>query len=250
MYSQFGFKQVINLAAFSTKTRKRVAEKFARPNLLFFLLMQFLLCQNAFADFGSADVGGKNNETRTFEAWCASKGNSCKVSFTTNSITINDTDSVVYRDIKYFHYNAINGNCQPMQIVFCEKSSYTFDIVYSRLDGSEGVGKIIFAKENVAVNFMLNLRNATGNKPWAGDPRCKQGEVFHEGLCLTTNTAAEVRVREKESMNAKEAMIEQGRAIGTGMAVQGQLQKEGLEGIQIQQNTSIQQNTGVLIVPR
>jgi hypothetical protein len=144
---------------------------------------------------------------------------------------------------------AFSGVCNAYGF-WCVGRKYVFDIVYVKDDYTEGVGKILFAKEDIALRFMFNLKTYTGNKPWAGDPRCKQGEVFHEGLCLTTNTAAEVRVREKESINAKEALIEHGSAIGTGMAVQGQLQKEGLEGIQIQQNTSIRQNTGVLIVPR
>jgi hypothetical protein len=209
---------------------------------------------SAKADFGAADVGGKNNEARTFEAWCAKKGNTCKVTFGENSISVNDKDSVPYARVKNFRYSEDKWGCD-LRGIWCMGRSYSFDIIYTKNDGTESVGKIIFAKESVALSFMQNIKAATGNKPWAGDPRCSNGEVFYEGICLAPSNAAEVRTREKESINASEAVKEHGRAIGAGLAVQGELQKQGLQsaGESIQQglgNVKVQQNTGVIIVPR
>jgi len=206
------------------------------------------------ADFGAAEVGGKNNEARTFEAWCATKGNTCKVSFGKDGIVVNDGNTVPYYRIKNFHYGANNGRCNAYGF-WCVGRAYTFDIIYMKENGEEGVGKIIFAKEDVALSFMFNLKNATGDKPWAGDPRCKNGEVYNEGLCLSPSKTAEIRTREKESINASEAVKEHGRAIGTGIAVQGELQREGLEsaGRSIESglgNIKVQQNTGIIVVPR
>ena len=213
-----------------------------------------LTVQSGKADFGAAEVGGKNNEARTFEAWCARKENNCKVSFSSSGITIDEKNFVPYNRIKNFHYGANKGVCNAYGF-WCIGRAYTFDIVYVKEDGTEGVGKIIFAKEDVALSFMFNLKNATGNKPWGGDPRCERGEVFQEGICLSPTTAAEVRTREKESVNASNAVIEHGRAIGTGLAVQGELQREGLEsaGRSIQNglgNVKVEQNTGVIVIPR
>jgi len=212
------------------------------------------LTTQAKADFGSADVGNKNNETKIFEAWCGERGNDCKIKFDTQSILINEKDEVPYRRIKTFFYNANNGVCNAYGF-WCIGRKYSFDIVYIKNDGSESVGKIIFAKEDVALRFMTNLKLSTGIMRDRGDPRCEQGQIFHEGICLSPNTAAEVRTREKESANASNAVIEHGRSIGTGLAVQGELQREGLEsaGKSIQQglgNVKLEQNTGVIIVPR
>ena len=52
------------------------------------------LTTQAKADFGTADVGNKNNETKIFEAWCGERGNDCKVKFDTQSILINEKDEV------------------------------------------------------------------------------------------------------------------------------------------------------------
>lgn len=213
-----------------------------------------LTAQSSRADFGAAEVGGKNNEARTFEAWCARKGNNCKVSFDINGITIDENNSVPYNRIKTFYYGANNGVCNAYGF-WCIGRAYTFDIVYSKDDGTEGVGKIIFAKQEIALTFMFNLKTVTGNKPWGGDPRCNSGEVFQEGICLSPTTAAEVRTREKESVNASNAVIEHGRAIGTGLAIQGELQREGLEskGRSIQKglgNIRVEKNTGVILMPR
>jgi hypothetical protein len=208
----------------------------------------------ALADFGPAEVGGKNNETRTFEAWCGEKGNTCKVSFDEDGLLINDRNKVLYSAVKYFHYGANKGKCNAYGF-WCVGRGFSFDIIYTKKDGGEGVGKIIFADERIAIRFMHNLKTATGDKPWASDPRCSEGQVFHEGICLSPAKTAEIRTREKESKNASEAVKEHGRAIGAGLAVQGALQKEGLEsaGKSIGDglgNIRVEQNTELIVVPR
>jgi hypothetical protein len=218
------------------------------------VIIAAMISTKAKADFGTADVGNKNNETRIFEAWCGERGNDCKIKFDAKAILINEKDEVPYKRIKTFFYDANNGVCNAYGF-WCVGRKYSFDIVYLKEDGTESVGKILFGKEDIALRFMFNLKNVTGNKPWASDPRCGRGEVFQEGICLAPTTAAEVRTREKESINASNAVIEQGRAIGAGLAVQGELQREGLDsaGRSIQNglgNVKIEQNTGVIVIPR
>ena len=219
-----------------------------------FLVALLGMPQKVLSDFGPADVGGKNNEARTFEAWCGSRGNTCKVDFGRDSLIIDGANSVNYVSIRNFHYDANKGTCNAYGF-WCIGRAYTFDIIYTKSNGEEGVGKIIFAKEKVALSFMHNLKSATGNKPWAGDPRCEQGQIYQEGICLSPVNAAEVRIREKESVNASEAIKAHGRAIGAGLAVQGELQKEGLQsaGESIGdglRSRKVQQNTNIIVVPR
>ena len=54
------------------------------------------------ADFGAADLGSEGNEYSIFSAWCAKRGNDCRVEFTSDGIVVNKGTAVPYGNVVTF----------------------------------------------------------------------------------------------------------------------------------------------------
>ena len=106
----------------------------------------------ATAGLGSAAIKGS---TKGYEAWCGEKGNDCKVTFTDGKITVNNTDSVDFKNITYIT-RTIDDN-----VFWASSVTQTFGIEYLE----EGMkqpefAEIIFQSQGAAKRFWMDLKRA------------------------------------------------------------------------------------------
>ena len=92
---------------------------------------------------------------------------------------------------------------------------HIFDVVYSKMEGGRGVGRIIFGNPKVALNFLSSLKEYT-RKERRGDPRCSQNLSYYKGSCIDSKEALlferEDRERELQRLqNAVDNMQEERR---------------------------------------
>ena len=132
-----------------------------------------------FADFGAADLGSEGNEYSVFSAWCAKRGNDCRVEFTSDGIVVNKGTAVPYGNVVTYTYEVDDKMLGDLHI---------FDVVYSKMEGGRGVGRIIFGNPKVALNFLSSLKEYT-SKERRGDPRCSQGLSYYKGSCIDSKEA-------------------------------------------------------------
>jgi hypothetical protein len=95
------------------------------------------------AGLGSAS----SSSTASFDAWCGSKGNNCKVKFSDERITVNQSDSI--------SYDQVIGFTTAKNWIYRIGGSYwlhTITIQYVE-DGSTKSGKFLFANSTAATDF-------------------------------------------------------------------------------------------------
>ena len=164
------------------------------------------LAPAAKANFGAADLGSEGNEYSVFSAWCAKRGNDCRVEFTSDGIVVNKGTAVPYGNVVTYTYEVDDKMLGDLHI---------FDVVYSKMEGGRGVGRIIFGNPKVALNFLSSLKEYT-RKERRGDPRCSQSLAYYKGGCIDSREALllkrEDRQRELQRLqNAVDNMQEDRR---------------------------------------
>ena len=105
------------------------------------------------AGLGSAAIKGS---TKGYDAWCGEKGNDCKVTFTDGKITVNNTDSVDFKNITYITRSIDNINA-----FWASSVLQTFGIEYLE-EGMEQpeFAEIIFQNHGAAEKFWMDLKRA------------------------------------------------------------------------------------------
>ena len=97
---------------------------------------------------GLGDAEGP--ERREFDAWCGKKGNNCKVVFTDNSLTVNETDGISRSQMTEFSadqkYTAIGGSYW----------TWYFTVSYKE-DGVVKSGTFLFVNKKAAGAFKRTL---------------------------------------------------------------------------------------------
>ena len=132
----------------------------------------FLLCNPVSADFGSADTGSfETNEIYSFDAWCGTPKNDCKIEFKDEKIIIDGTSYVTKEQIKDVRYSVqkrkcaftlVTGNNCAMPI---QKDRFTIDIAYQKRDGSKSTARVLFQNLNSGRRFLETISYFKGIDP-------------------------------------------------------------------------------------
>jgi len=156
--------------------------------ILIGILAAFAFYPEVKADFGAADLGSSGNEYSAFDAWCAKRGKDCLVKFSAEGIVVNNGQAVPYENVVTYTYEVDDKMFGDLHI---------FDIVYSKKNGSRGVGRIIFGNKKVALNFLSSLKEYT-RKDRRGDPRCSNNLSYYKGNCIDTKEALLLKREDRE----------------------------------------------------
>ena len=106
----------------------------------------------ATAGLGSAATKGS---AKGYDAWCGEKGNNCKVKFADGKITVNNKDSVDFKDITYITRTTDNN------VFWASSVTQTFGIEYLEKGMEQPeFAEIIFQNLGTANKFWMDLKRA------------------------------------------------------------------------------------------
>jgi len=140
--------------------------------LLFAIAPAFLFCNQALADFGSADTGGfETNEIYSFDAWCGKPKNNCKIEFKDSKIVIDGSSYVTKDQIQVVRYSVQKRKCAITRVTGnnclmpVQQDRFTIDIAYLKREGTESTARVIFQNLNSGRRFLETISEFKGIKP-------------------------------------------------------------------------------------
>ena len=122
-----------------------------------------------------AGLGPAEDLKKEFDAGCAKTKNDCKVSFSSDSLTIDGTHSVSRNDLK--KYETINRfYCVAASGISSSKCyGKGTTLIYYNQNGKEGVGAILFVDDTAFFEFEIALKVFCGSACRPVGPGIKVG---------------------------------------------------------------------------
>ena len=103
------------------------------------------------AGLGSATTKGS---TKGYDAWCGEKGNNCKVKFADGKITVNNEDSVDFKNITY-----ITRTSDYNKWDYSWKVTFGIEYIEEGMENPE-YAEIIFGHWPTSKRFWMDLKRA------------------------------------------------------------------------------------------
>ena len=109
-------------------------------------------------------LGPAENIKKEFDAWCAKTKNECKVTFSGDTLSVDNNNSISkselqrYETINRFYCVAASGLSSSK----CYGKATT--LIYYNQNGKEGVGAIIFVDDTAFFEFQIALKVFCGSQ--------------------------------------------------------------------------------------
>tara|TARA_Y100001968_G_scaffold228592_1_gene211377 strand:+ start:584 stop:1063 length:480 start_codon:yes stop_codon:yes gene_type:complete len=126
----------------------------------FLLLLIIGLSAPALADLGEAETA--MSQKSTFDIWCGSSENNCKVSFEGDRLKVNGGEGITS--------DQILRTDQTWKANFWSGGTYTFTITYRKKNGTNSFGKFLIRHVPTANAFTDQLSTFTGQYVGGTDP--------------------------------------------------------------------------------